>query len=117
VIHWRGSDEEDGYEPFEGNFNDFEAKGEIYSVAVNEKTGVIALGDGEDKVYFYDTLKKKLLKTFEEFEDSVISVQYSAEFTYLAAAGMDGKVVIFDGLTNDKIDLLEGDSSDVNVHS
>ena len=82
-------DEQDDYEPFEGELNDLEANEEIYSLAVNEKTGVYAKGDKRNKVYFNDTLQNKLLRKFEEFKESVTSIQYSADLTCFFDAGMD----------------------------
>ena len=46
------------------------------------------------------------MKTFEEFEDIVISVQCSADFTYLTAVRMDGRVIMLDGFTNEKLYLF-----------
>ena len=75
------------------------------------------MGDGEDFLTFYDIIKKEVIKKEKFNKDSVVSVKFSFDNKYFAAASLDGSVSIFDFEKLTLINQLEGSYSDVLVIS
>jgi WD40 repeat protein len=95
-------------------FETFVADGEIYSISMNDK-GIAVLGDGEDTTYFYDVNKKELLKKEKINKDSVVNLEFSNDYKYVASASLDGSVNIFDGQDFKLLKTFNGSFSEINV--
>jgi WD40 repeat protein len=99
---------------FKREFENFQADGEIYSIAMNEK-GVLVVGDGEDSTYIYDLNKKELIRKEKINKDSVVNACFSHDGKYLATASLDGTVNLFDGEEFKLITTVNGSFSEINV--
>ena len=99
---------------FKREFENFQADGEIYSIAMNEK-GVLVLGDGEDTTYLYDVNKKELNRKEKINKDSIVNACFSHDCKYLATASLDGAVNLFDGEDFKLITTVNGSYSEINV--
>jgi WD40 repeat protein len=95
-------------------FENFKAKGEIYSIALSN-TGTLAIGDGEETTYFYDVVKKELVKQEILNTDSICHAKVSPDGKYIVTAGLDGKVNIFETVEYKLVDSLTGICNDINV--
>lgn len=76
-------------------YPEFEAEGEIYSVALDEKNGKIIVGDGEEFMYLVDANTGKCLEKEKLHKDSIISIKLSFDGSLLLTASMDGSLKIF----------------------
>ena len=82
-------DEQDDYEPFEGELNDLEANEEIYSLAVNEKTGWMRTVMREIKFTLTILCKINCWENLRSSKKALLP-QYCADLTRIVDAGMDG---------------------------
>jgi WD40 repeat protein len=100
---------------------DFRTDGEIYCIDVYEKKGIAFIGDGEETLYVYDLDNKKLLLKEKLHTDSIAFARISNDEKYLATAGLEGAVKIWDLedlINNNKFTLLnnyESSTSEINV--
>ncbi len=94
-------------------FQGFEAEGEIYSVALDEKNKVILVGDGEE--YFYRLNLEDNSLSFKEktCKDSIISIKYSFDKSIFLVASMDGQIKIYDGTDLKLIVSIEDNSDEI----
>lgn len=76
-------------------FPNFNSDGEIYSLDLFSKMGILLIGDGEDTYYAYDVVNKKLLKKEKIHTDSVTNVKFSFDGELFVTASLDGIVKIF----------------------
>lgn len=76
-------------------FPNFNSDGEIYSIDLFSKSGILLIGDGEDTYYAYDVVNKKLLKKEKIHTDSVTNVKFSFDGELFVTASLDGIVKIF----------------------
>lgn len=96
-------------------FPDFEADGEIYSIDIFQKKGIVAFGDGEESTYVYDIVNKKLLNKEKYSKDSVISVKFSFDKSIFMSASMDGTIRLFDSETLELVSVIEDSSDEIMV--
>jgi ribosome assembly protein SQT1 len=69
---------------------------------------VVASGGGDDKSYIWATDTGEKLFDLATHCDSVSSIAFSFDGTYIASGGLDGKVFIFKVETGELLQSLEG---------
>jgi len=98
-------------------FPDFEADGEIYSIDLYDKKGLLLFGDGEENYYLYNVLEKKVIKKEKLQKDSIISCKFSFDYAYFITASMDGTVYVYNTESLELIHKIEDSDEEVMVSS
>ena len=76
-------------------YENFQAKGEIYAINFHQESGTLIIGDGEDTTYFYNLDKKELIREEKLNKDSVNFIKFSNDNKYMLTASVDGSINIF----------------------
>lgn len=96
-------------------YPDFTSKGEIYCLALNQKTGTVIIGDGENYTTFYDITKKQIISSNKYNNESVNFLKFSNDNKYLVSSSIDGSIIIFDVEDNYKIiSQINDQTSEIN---
>ncbi|OMH82609.1 putative WD repeat-containing protein [Zancudomyces culisetae] len=68
----------------------------VYSVSINPKyPDLVVSGGGDDKGYLWNKATGDLVYPMEGHTDSVTSVGFSSDGTYISTAGMDGRLCVY----------------------
>ena len=87
-------------ENYHKEYENFKAKGEIYSINFHQSSGTLIIGDGEDTTYFYNLDKKEIIREEKLNTDSVNFIKFSADNKYMLTTSVDGSVNIFNVAKN-----------------
>ena len=105
--------DEEGF--FQKEYPNFQAEGEIYSIALHPPSSTLIIGDGADTTSFYNVTSKTLIKTEKINKDSVNFLSFSFDNKYLLSASVDGTINIFDPSNNFSIlQTINDQDSEIN---
>lgn len=96
-------------------FPNFNSDGEIYSMDLCSKKGLLLIGDGEDTFYLYDVVNKKVLKKDKVHTDSVTHVKFSFDSELFATASLDGVVKIYQTSDFNNLFTIDENKDEVTV--
>lgn len=97
------------------SFPNFEAEGEIYSVAINEKNDIAIVGDGEEYQYTFKLSDFSLISKEKVHLDSIVFIRYSFNKSYLLIASMDGIIKLYKGESMKLEHTIEDNSDEIMV--
>ena len=92
-------------EIYHKEYENFQAKGEIYAINFHQESGTLIIGDGENMTYFYNLDKKELIKEQKLNTDSVNFIKFSFDNKYMLTSSVDGSINIF--LVSKNFELID----------
>jgi WD40 repeat protein len=88
---------------------------EINSISFNSNSRFLCCGDNDSNIHIWDLKKRSVVKSFKNHSDSVTSVRFNDNDTYIASGSADGQLLINSTTANHFYSLPFGTSNNLYV--